>query len=112
MLGEYLKEHLDDAQDKLQKEERKLKECKEMEKIIQNEIRQIQESSDIDFEIFSPRAIDYSMKGKMNQLYENLQLLTENIEILEKNIEEYKSKEQTFSVMQKEWNEMVSRKEK
>lgn len=112
MLGEYLKENLEDLQEKLEKEERKLQECREMEKAIKGEIRQIQENSDIDFEIFSPRAFDHSVKGKMNQLYENLQLLMESIEKLEKNMEQYKSKEEMFTVMQQEWEDLLKRAEK
>lgn len=106
MLEEYIQKNLEDTEEKLEKEERKLEECREMEKTIRDEIQQIQEHSDIDFEIFSPRDSDHSLKGKMNQLYENLQLLTESIEKLEKNIEQYKTKKQEFSIMYQEWEEM------
>ena len=48
----------------------------------------------------------------MNQLYENLQLLMESIEKLEKNMEQYKSKEEMFTVMQQEWEDLLKRAEK
>lgn len=102
MLEEYLTENLRESREKLEKEKRKLCECRDMEQTIQREIQEIQNNTDIDFEIFSPRATDKSLKGKMNQLCGNMQILRESIEKLERNIEKYEKREKEFSIMEGE----------
>lgn len=109
MLEEFIEENQREAYEGARREERKLKECREMKKTILLEIEDIQKNSDIDFEIFSPRATDKSLKGKMKQLYENLQVLEESILKLEKKAEEYKEKEEKFSVMKKELESLLQK---
>lgn len=102
MLEEYIIKHQKDAKDKLDKEKRKLKECQDLEKTIRKEIREIQQNADIDFEIFSPRAGESSLKGKVKQLYENLDLLKTSIIKLQNNIEIYTQKKDEFTIMLEE----------
>lgn len=102
MLEEYIRKNYEEAKDQLDKENRKLKECQELEKTVKKEIREIQQNTDIDFEIFSPRAGDGSLKGKVKQLYENLDLLRTSISKLQSNIEVYTRKTDEFTIMKEE----------
>lgn len=110
MLREFIEENQKEARAGVERETRKLKECREMKKTILSEIQNIQMNSDIDFEIFSPRATDKTLKGKMNQLYENLQILEESIVKLEEKIKEYGEREEKFTIMKKELEELMKAK--
>lgn len=106
MLEEYLAENLRESREKLEKEKRKLCECQDMEQTIQREIQEIQKNTDVDFEIFSPRATDKSLKGKMNQLCGNMQILKESIEKLERSIDRYEKRVKEFSIMEEELEQL------
>jgi len=80
MVKAYMSKKLKIVTESIGQYEQDLKRSQDLEVVIRENIRKIQEDSDIDFEIFSPRLSSQSLKEEINGLYENLnQVMLENM---------------------------------
>lgn len=87
MLEEYIYGNLKDINEELERINEQFNKNKSEQDILKMEIRKIQEESDIDFEIFSPRNSGNVYKNKVNTMNEKLRALKiENDKLDEKRI--------------------------
>lgn len=87
MLEEYIYGNLKDINEELERINEQFNKNKSEQDILKMEIRKIQEESDIDFEIFSPRNSGNVYKNKVNTMNEKLRTLKiENDKLDEKRI--------------------------
>ena len=106
MVKEYLKEKLDtimESKDSLVNERNRLLVIKNR---LHDSIIEIQENSDIDFEIFSPRNGGYSSRGKLNEMYQQLNDIKKQIVSVSRELENVIAKENNFKFMIQEVEEL------
>lgn len=99
MLKEYISEHLEQARSLLSGKMKEYKTICESEKIIEDNIDKIHNTSDIDFEIFSPRMGENSLRRKINEYYEQLKEVQERKKILKQEIDEISKDLEKFRIM-------------
>lgn len=102
MVKEYIEGQLNDASEKLFSSQLQYKENERRLKELKKNIRLIQADTDIDMEIFSPRTQTTSLKGRLNNCYEELNRLAGINDRLRKEIEELKEIKTNFEIMWKE----------
>lgn len=99
MVKEYIQGKLKSARNTLEIKNKEWNRNQEQERFLKESIRKMQEEEDIDFEIFSPRTGEYSIKGKINEMYEKLNYLISLNGKLRAEIEQLETEEQKFQTM-------------
>ncbi|MDO5424287.1 MAG: hypothetical protein Q4F41_11215 [Eubacteriales bacterium] len=92
-------EHLDQARNQMTVKMKEYKDVCETEKVIQENIEKIHRDAEIDFEIFSPRAGEKSLRNKANEYYEKLKEVQERKVVLKKEIDQISGELEKFKVM-------------
>ena len=106
MLEEYIYGNLKDINEELEKINEQFNKNKSEQDILKMEIRKIQEESDIDFEIFSPRNSGNVYKNKVNTMNEKLRTLKiENDKLDEKRIT-YSEKKKLFEALKVDYERL------
>ena len=109
MLEEYIYGNLNDINAELEKISEQYNKNKNEQDVLKMEIRKIQEESDIDFEIFSPRNSGNVYKNKVSTMNENLRTLKiENDKLEEKRIT-YTEKKNLFEALKKDYDKMKNK---
>lgn len=106
MLEEYIYGNLKDINEELERINEQFNKNKSEQDILKMEIRKIQEESDIDFEIFSPRNSGNVYKNKVNTMNEKLRALKiENDKLDEKRIT-YSEKKKLFESLKVDYERL------
>lgn len=106
MLEEYIYGNLKDINEELERINEQFNKNKSEQDILKMEIRKIQEESDIDFEIFSPRNSGNVYKNKVNTMNEKLRALKiENDKLDEKRIT-YSEKKKLFEALKVDYERL------
>lgn len=106
MLEEYIYGNLKDINEELERINEQFNKNKSEQGILKMEIRKIQEESDIDFEIFSPRNSGNVYKNKVNTMNEKLRALKiENDKLDEKRIT-YSEKKKLFEALKVDYERL------
>lgn len=66
---------------------------------LRNNIIEIQEKSDVDFEIFSPRNAGQSSRGKLNEMYQQLDKVKKQIVGISRELDTIEQEENNFKYM-------------
>lgn len=106
MVKEYIQGKLKTARNTLETKNKEWNRNQEQERYIKESIRKMQEEEDLDFEIFSPRTGEYSIKSKINEMYEKLNQLISLNGKLRLEIEQLEIEEQRFQTMADELEEL------
>lgn len=106
MLKEYIYENLKEISAELDKINEAYKKNEDEQSILKTEIRKIQEESDIDFEIFSPRNAGNIYKNKVNTMGERLQELRKEETKLREKKAEYEEKKDLFKKLKDDFDGM------
>ena len=104
MLKEYIYENLKEISTELDKINEAYKKNEDEQSILKTEIRKIQEESDIDFEIFSPRNAGNIYKNKVNTMGERLQELRKEETKLREKKAEYEEKKDLFKKLKEDFD--------
>lgn len=102
MVKEYLQENIDALsleKDRLVNEKNRLNSIKNR---LHASIVEIQERSDVDFEIFSPRAEKHSSKGRLNEMYQQMNSVKKQLAQISRELEEVSGKLSRFEIMYSE----------
>ena len=106
MLEEYIYGNLKEINQELKKIDEQYNKNKSEQDILKMEIRKIQEESDIDFEIFSPRNSGNVYKNKVSTMSEKLRLIKiENDKLDEKKIV-YSDKKKLFEALKEDYEKL------
>ncbi|WP_148411589.1 hypothetical protein [Murimonas intestini] len=109
MLEEYIYGNLKEINQELEKIDEQYNKNKSEQDILKMEIRKIQEESDIDFEIFSPRNSGNVYKNKVSTMSEKLRLIKiENDKLDEKKIM-YSDKKKLFEALKEDYEKLKNR---
>ncbi len=101
MLQEYLEEKLKKSQEYVEKAKKKLEDLQKEEENIRKELYKIQNESDIEFELFSPRTAKIPLREQEVELNGELwQVMDEIVEIRESVEEEEKEYQQIQEMLQ------------
>lgn len=101
MVKEYIQQKKERTEAEISEKQEELKKLQETEKIIRGNIERIRQS-DIDFEIFSPRIGEVSLREEINDMERKLgQIRIEKMKIQER-IDELMEKQENFEKMLKE----------
>lgn len=104
MVKEYIEQKKEKTEAQILENRKKLKELEETEKLICGKIERIRQS-DIDFEIFSPRTGEMSLREEIHELEQKLrQIRIEKVNMQEM-LDELFIKKQNFEIMLKELEE-------
>lgn len=110
MVKEYFREKIDmlnENREALVRERERLLVVKER---FHDNIVEIQENSDIDFEIFSPRTREYSPKGRLNELYSQITDVKKQIVKKSREIETIDLEINNFKIMLSEVEKLEQKK--
>mgnify|MGYP003279073878 CR=1 FL=1 len=106
MVKEYIQGKLRSVRNTLEIKNKEWNRNQEQERFLKESIRKMQEEEDIDFEIFSPRTGEYSVRGKINEMYEKLDQLISLNGKLKVEIEQLETEEKKFNTMASEIEEL------
>lgn len=87
MLKEYILENMENARIRVIGVMKNYNQICETEKKIEEKINTLQNDKNIDFEIFSPRMEEKSIRAKMNDYYEELHKIQEKKEKVKKELD-------------------------
>lgn len=104
MVKEYIQQKKEETEAEILEKQEELKKLLETEKIIREDIERIRQS-DIDFEIFSPRTGEVSLREKISNLEERLRKIRGEKAEVQKNIEKLLEKKTDFEKMLQELEE-------
>lgn len=106
MIKEYIENKRKNSLEQLKIKQSKLLENKKKEEYLKKLIKEIQDKSDIDIEVFSPRVEGSSIKNRINENYEELEKVLAQNSHLEDEITILKSKYDKYCFMTKELEEL------
>lgn len=110
MVKEYIQQKKKNTEIQIAEKKKELKKVQEMEKIICGNIERIQQS-DIDFEIFSPRTGEISLRGKKKELEQELGKIRVEMVNIEEEIGRFEKKREDFEEMLREIEKMSAKVE-
>ena len=99
MLKEYILENMENARIRVIGVMKNYNQICETEKKIEEKINILQNDKNIDFEIFSPRMEEKSIRAKMNDYYEELHEIQEKKEKVKKELDMASEKMEKFRIM-------------
>ena len=99
MLKEYILENMENARIRVIGVMKNYNQICETEKKIEEKINILQNDKNIDFEIFSPRMEEKSIRAKMNDYYEELHELQEKKEKVKKELDMASEEMEKFRIM-------------
>lgn len=102
MVKEYIMEKLNNISIKLGNQQKELENILEEEDILREKLRKMRGDNDFDFEVFSPRSGNPSLKVKVLELNERLNQAMTNKGRLKEQIKELKEKKIKFQNMKNE----------
>lgn len=106
MVKEYIEEQKQKIERNIEEKQEELKKAQETEKIICGKLDKIRES-DLDFEIFSPRIGEISLREKIKLLEEELKKTVTERMVLEESISELEKEKKNFEEMLKELEKLI-----
>ena len=99
MLKEYILENMENARIRVIGVMKNYNQICETEKKIEEKINTLQNDKNIDFEIFSPRMEEKSIRAKMNDYYEELHKIKEKKEKVKKELDGASEEMEKFRIM-------------
>lgn len=99
MLKEYILENMENARIRVIGVMKNYNQICETEKKIEEKINILQNDKNIDFEIFSPRMEEKSIRAKMNDYYEKLHEIQEKKEKVKKELDMASEEMEKFRIM-------------
>ena len=99
MLKEYILENMENARIRVIGVMKNYNQICETEKKIEEKINTLQNDKNIDFEIFSPRMEEKSIRAKMNDYYEELHKIQEKKEKVKKELDGASEEMEKFRIM-------------
>ena len=99
MLKEYILENMENARIRVIGVMKNYNQICETEKKIEEKINILQNDKNIDFEIFSPRMEEKSIRAKMNDYYEELHEIQEKKEKVKKELDMASEEMEKFRIM-------------
>ena len=99
MLKEYILENMENARIRVIGIMKNYNQVCEKEKKIEEKINALQNDRNIDFEIFSPRMEEKSIRAKMNDYYDELHKTQEEKAKLKKELDEATEEMEKFRIM-------------
>ena len=99
MLKEYILENMENARIRVIGVMKNYNQICETEKKIEEKINTLQNDKNIDFEIFSPRMEEKSIRTKMNDYYEELHKIQEKKEKVKKELDGASEEMEKFRIM-------------
>ena len=99
MLKEYILENMENARIRVIGVMKNYNQICETEKEIEEKINILQNDKNIDFEIFSPRMEEKSIRAKMNDYYEELHEIQEKKEKVKKELDMASEEMEKFRIM-------------
>lgn len=99
MLKEYILENMENARIRVIGVMKNYNQICETEKKIEEKINMLQNDKNIDFEIFSPRMEEKSIRAKMNDYYEELHEIQEKKEKVKKELDMASEEMEKFRIM-------------
>lgn len=105
MVKEYIEQQKKLAEEKIEKKQEEMKQIQETEKIISSKIEKIKQS-DMDFEIFSPRTGEISLREKVKILEKELGQIRIQKVSLQETIDNLLEEKGNFEKMLEEIEEM------
>lgn len=106
MVKEYIEEQKQKIERNIEEKQEELKKAQETEKIICGKLDKIRES-DLNFEIFSPRIGEISLREKIKLLEEELKKTVTERMVLEESISELEKEKKNFEEMLKELEKLI-----
>ena len=110
LVQKYIESQLSKKKETYAQITRELKQSEGELESVCNNIKKIEESEDIAFEIFSPRTGGNSLKGELNELYKVMRELESVILKLREKMEMEYKEVQEFEIMSKELSELTVKK--
>lgn len=99
MVKEYIQEQVSLTEEKLAEKKSELKKVLDAEQVIRDKICRIQKESDMNFEIFSPRAGKISTRDQVRELEQERQKIETEAELLKKEVETLEDQDVNFQLM-------------